>query len=323
MTCGQQTMMPKRSFQLRKMLVATDFSEHSGAALRQALNLADRAGAEVTLAHVITNPAWAVEGTSFEAHWRVPRAEIKRLERKLRQQADERLAEALAPFRSAARKPRAETLIGVPFVEIIRAVQTKAYDLVVVGTRGLSKVKRFLVGSNAERLVRKCPCPVWVVKASNEGPPRSILVPLDFSEEVSGKSLKLAARLTDLFQCSLCLMHILNAADEIAQRPGDPATLDLRLQRRELRRAATRHLRDFAAGHLPSGTGFEVQVTIGVPWQKIGVVSRRLDTDLIVMGSLGRTGIPGFLIGNTAEKVLRHGGPSIIAVKPDRFVSPV
>jgi nucleotide-binding universal stress UspA family protein len=41
------------------------------------------------------------------------------------------------------------------------------------------------------------------------------------------------------------------------------------------------------------------------------------------MGSLGRTGIPGFLIGNTAEKVLRHGGPSIIAVKPDRFVSPV
>jgi nucleotide-binding universal stress UspA family protein len=146
---------------LNHILVATDFSAHSQAALAQAIDLADRTKATLTVVHVITQVARAVPGTSFEGHWRIPAAELKKAERKLRMLADQQLADAIAPHRSPGRKVGTETLVGVPFVEIIKLVQKKRIDLVLAGTLGRSGIKRLLVGSTAERLVRKCPCPVW------------------------------------------------------------------------------------------------------------------------------------------------------------------
>jgi universal stress protein E len=305
--------MPYRDFSLRKILVATDFSKNATPALRQAVYLADRTKAEVILVHVIADVASAVEGTSFEAHWRIPPADIQKAERKLRLQTGQRLDEEIAVYRSPGRKLSTETLVGVPFVEIIRTVQKKRADLVVAGTRGLSRLKGFLVGSTSERLVRKCPCPVWIVKAGQKTPPRALLVPLDYSE-VSGKSLQLAAFLVGRFDCSLNVLHVLDPSTELA---------DLRLKRRDVRESAAKRLGDFVRANVPGGMAFKELIAVGTPWQRIGVMARRLDIDLIVMGSLGRTGIPGFLIGNTAEKVLRHWDQSLITLKPDGFATPV
>ncbi len=314
--------MPDRTFRLRKILVATDFSADSTAALRQAVDLADRSQAELTLAHVLEDVASAVPGTTFEAHWHMPPAELHKAERKLRQQAAERLDGLLEAYRSGRRKLRSETFVGVPFVEIIRAVQKKRYDLVVAGTRGLTGVKRFLVGSTAERLVRKCPCPVWIVKATAEGPPRSLLVPVDFSE-VSGKSLQLAGWLAGQFNSSLNVLHVLTAASDIIAVPTDPARREFRQQRRAVRYAAAQRLTELIGTHVPSGVKVTELLATGTPWERIGLVARRSKIDLIVMGSVGRTGVPGFLIGNTAEKVLRQGSCSLLTVKPESFVSPV
>ena len=314
--------MPDQDVQLRKILVATDFSEPAGAALRQAVLLADRARAEVTVLHVLTDVAGAVEGTSFAGHWRIPPAEIKKAEHKLRRQAEQRLAEVTAPHRSPQRKLRTETLVGVPFVEIIQAVQQKGYDLVLAGTRGRSAIKRVLVGSTAERLVRKCPCPVWVVKPRHEGPPCSILAPVDFSE-VSGPSLRLAAFLANRFSSFLSALHVISSATDDVPMPAHLSKLEPGQQRRAVRRAAAQRLHDFVGSHVPVETVVKEILMVGEPWSRIGLVARSLNQDLIVMGSVGRTGIPGFLIGNTAEKVLRHCECGILTVKPDGFVSPV
>jgi nucleotide-binding universal stress UspA family protein len=315
--------MPAPDFNLRRILVATDFSEPAGAALKLAVCLAERTGAEIIVVHAIAHVASAVAGTSFEFHWRIPPAEIAKAERQLRRQAQEQLDEHVAPFLWLPRKPRTEVAVGVPFVEIIRLAQKRGCDLVMAGTRGLSGVKRFLVGSTAERLVRKCPCPVWIVHSEHERPPRSILAAVDFSE-VSGKSLKLAAHLASLFDGSLSVLHVVSSPTEDTPRlPEASARMDLRLQRRLVRRALAQRLSEFVRAHVPEGRAVDERLSVGTPWQRIEMAARRVQADLLVLGSVGRTGIPGFFIGNTAEKVLRHCDRSILAVKPDGFVSPV
>src|SRR5262245_45396397 len=116
----------------RKILVATDFSPHSGAALTQAVQLAERTGAQVSAVHVVADGASHLEGTSFEAHWRVPPREIENAERALRREAEERLDDWIARHRGLKGvAPRTEVAVGVPFVEVIRLVQKRGYDLVL------------------------------------------------------------------------------------------------------------------------------------------------------------------------------------------------
>jgi nucleotide-binding universal stress UspA family protein len=246
----------------------------------------------------------------------------RQAERRLRRQAEERLAEAVAPLHSPPRKVRTAVLVGVPFVEVIRAVQERRYDLVFTGTRGLSGVKRLLVGSTAERLVRKCPCPVWVVKPGREGPPCSLLAPVDFSA-VSGRALRLAASLAGLFDCPLSVLHVLSAPTDLAPAQEEDGPWDARRRRRAVREAVGEHLSAFVGSHVPAGVPVKEMLALGTPWQRIGVVARHGEVDLILLGSVGRAGIPGLLLGNTAERVLRHGDRSLLAVKPEGFVSPV
>src|SRR5262249_36239469 len=125
-------------------------------------------------------------------------------------------------------------------------------------------------------------------------------------------------------RCPLAVLYVFNfPSDESATLPEAIAGLDLRSQRRAIREKAAKQLSDFVTRHVPQRTSVVQQLGVGNPWQVIVRAAERLDSGLIVMGSVGRTGIPGFFIGNTGEKVLRHCDRSILAVKPDGFVSPV
>jgi nucleotide-binding universal stress UspA family protein len=315
--------MPTQEFPFHNILVATDFSEHAGAALGRAVELAEKTGASIKVVHVVTGADWAVPGTSFAGHWRVPPAQIRKAEKRLRQQAEKRLAAWLAPFDKDNVELRSEVRVGIAFVEIIRAVQKDKHDLVVAGTRGLSGIGAMLVGSTAERLARKCPCPVWVVKPQHEWPLSSILAPVDLTA-TSGKALEIASVVAQLARCPLTVLHVFNfPSQEIVTLPEAVAGLDLRSQRRALRQTAAKQLNKFVTRHVPQGMRVTQQLAVGNPWEVIVRTAERLDSGLIVMGSVGRTGIPGFFIGNTGEKVLRHCDRSILAVKPDGFVSPV
>jgi nucleotide-binding universal stress UspA family protein len=305
----------------RKILVAIDFSEPSAAALIRAVSLAEKNNAEITLLHVLTHIGDAVEGTSFEGHWRMPPAELRRAEERLRQEADDRLEAWMRPH-VQANLLRKQIVDGAPFVEIIRAVLREQYDLVVAGTRGLSPVSRFLVGSTAERLVRKCPCPVWIVGTEHDGPLHSILVPVDFSD-TSALCLQTASVLGQAFGSVINALHVLYLPRVNGLVLPEAADVDLRRYRREARRAAAKFLDNFVASHTLAGVSVKQHLAVGNPWKMIDSAAKRTAADVIVMGTVGRGGIAGLLIGNTAEKVLRVSGRSLLAVKPEGFVSPV
>lgn len=305
----------------QKILVATDFSDSAWAALRQAASLARSWGAEVTVVHVLEDVRAAVEALPSDVRWDLAAGDIDRFEHSLRRDADRRLADWLIPLRDAGVPLQHETLVGRPFVELIHAVQQEEHDVVMLGTRGLSKLGRFLLGSTASRLVRKCPCPVWTVKPEHCGKLQSLLVATDFSE-TSRRALDLAAALAGPLGAVIHLLHVLNLDDYRGLAGTPPDNADLLRRRRRLRRGISAQL-DQLLDSLPSGCQATAHMANGEPWKQIVNGARRLDADLIVMGCVGRSGVAGLLLGNTAERVLHAGDRSVLTVKPEGFVCPI
>jgi len=148
-----------------KILVATDFSEDADLALSQAEELARKFGSEIILLHVdqaltpviiSPEPGTSFDPGMFEAADRL--AEERRLI------AQRELDRTVNRLRESGLKARSILRVGAAFVEIIATAQAEAVDLVVMGTHGRTGLSHVLIGSVAERVVRKCPCAVLTVR---------------------------------------------------------------------------------------------------------------------------------------------------------------
>ncbi len=143
--------------QLDRILVATDFSNHAQIAMRYAAALAAQFNAEVIVAHIVEQigvlPTVPPVGESV---YSAPTIALQV------SQAREESEKLLREFKVANGRVLVET--GRPFLEIIRLARNEEVDLVVVGTHGRGVIAHTLMGSVAEKVVRKSPCPVLVVR---------------------------------------------------------------------------------------------------------------------------------------------------------------
>lgn len=141
---------------LKRILVPTDFSECSDAALKYGRALGEPFGASLHLLHVIQDPytqPWAAE--AFPA----PLGEML-------QQWQEQARIRLVNLLPEAERTHATvaTVVGSPFLEIARYASEQDIDLIVLGTHGRGPLGHMLLGSVAEKIVRKSPCPVLTVR---------------------------------------------------------------------------------------------------------------------------------------------------------------
>lgn len=304
----------------RNILVATDFSPAAEAALRQGVWLARVSGARLTLVHALPDLRKLVHYASAQAKLDLLYGEGQQFEREVRRPSDARLKETIAALNAPDLTIHYETLIGDPAVEVIHAVQQEGYDLVLVGTRGRSLWERFFVGSTAKRLIRKCPSAVWIVKPEHSGPPAAILALTDFSE-VSRRALLAAAWVAQRAQAALHLLHVIDASDvpeDLVEKLPQGASL-----REEIREEARQRLEQFVAGLPIPASQIRSHLSWGTPWKEIARLAQHERIDLIALGTVGRSGVAGILLGNTAEKVLDTCDCSVLTVKPEGFVSPI
>jgi len=148
---------PARS--TKRILVPTDFSPTSDAALEFALPLAERLGASLHLLHVLDDP-FVADGLSSEAYM----TEAPTLRTAMLQDAQERLAHRASPTTPGVARIETEVLFGHGAKTIAEYAAAREVDLIVMGTHGRTGVAHFLLGSVAERLVRTAPCPVLTVR---------------------------------------------------------------------------------------------------------------------------------------------------------------
>ncbi len=305
------------------ILVATDFSETAAAALESAAWAARRWQARLTVVHVVRNVMDSAAVIGYGVDWEPMMQDLVRLQQQLRHEADERLASLTAGYRTAGLEIDSELCVGRPFEEIVRVARRRNCDLVIVGDRGLSAVRRLLAGSTATKLVRSCPCPVWVARVEHAAGVQSILAATDFSE-TSEKALSVAASLASSTGAKLHLLHVYDTEDLHGLLPqSEEVKAELAHYRRRARRAALDRLRQSLSVSDPTAVDATFHVAQGTGWKVIAATARRLGVDLVVMGSVGRHSLPGLLVGNTAERVLHSSVSSVLVVKPDSFASPV
>jgi nucleotide-binding universal stress UspA family protein len=144
---------------LKRILLPTDFSQPAAEAAAYACAFAEQFGSELHLLHVIRYlpaelPDFAM-GFSFAG---LPSIE------ELEEAAISELAKVLKPEWQKGRAAVLATKQGPPFVEIIRYAQSHQIDMIVMGTHGRSALPHALLGSVAEKVVRKAPCPVLTVR---------------------------------------------------------------------------------------------------------------------------------------------------------------
>jgi nucleotide-binding universal stress UspA family protein len=146
-----------------RTLVPVDFSDSSARALQHAAKLTAKSGGTLAIVHVVP----ADYGWSGIGH-----DESRDLDRSLQRQAADRLrgfADEHVPHDVAA---DLEVRIGQPAEEIVAAARESKCDSIVLSTRGLTGLDRYLIGSVADRVARLAPCPVVLMRPGKRSPDR-------------------------------------------------------------------------------------------------------------------------------------------------------
>lgn len=141
-----------------KILVPTDFSQNSMQALQQAVEFAKRFQAEIVLVHVIEPPVYPAMTFGAAA------ASLPVIHEEMRENASTHLEKIRAELEGSGLKARAELRDGSPFSEVIGLAKEEDVDLIVIATHGHTGIKHLLLGSTAEKVVRKAPCPVLTIR---------------------------------------------------------------------------------------------------------------------------------------------------------------
>ena len=140
-----------------KILCPVDFSPNSDHALRYALAFACAYGAELVLLHVVELPFMPSYTTAGVPDLSLP---VERI----REECQDLMNHQVEACKETHANTSGTVVVGTPFLEIVHTARDGKFDLIVVGTHGRSALKQLLIGSVAEKVVRKAPCPVLTVK---------------------------------------------------------------------------------------------------------------------------------------------------------------
>lgn len=292
-----------------RILAYSTASSPDDPALRRAADVARATHASLTVADVLP-PS---DG---------PVAPILRRRRRL-----EELGRAVRLLRRDGLDVAVRVAVGDPATELIRMVVAGRHRMLVktASVRDVSGHRFF--GTTAATLLRDCPCPVWVAREEDRRRVRRVLAAVEVDDAASDRgalSREVIAAALRIARPSGAALHLCNTFDPVGEsllastaRGGGPSVADAYVT--SLRRSHLSRLRALAA---VTGAGdAELHVQRGVPEEHLPALAEHLDVDLVVVGTVGRRGIAGLVVGNTVEKVLRRVPRAVLAIKPRGFVS--
>lgn len=305
-----------------RILVVIDRPGAPSTALDRAAALAARDGAELRIVH-------AFEG--YEAGGILDIAEAAELEQ-LEYEARVLELEALSdPLRRRGAKVSAAVRTGTPWLEVIREAMRWRAELVLKEARPGRGLASRLFTSLDLHLMRKCPVPVWVTQASDPKRLRTVVAAVDVSSPTPERKQLNAAILDQAIavaRADRAIVHVVHAWELRGEQSvrmlrasvGTSYVSEL-IDRQRRERAA--RVEALVAPCREQTVGIGIHLLKGEAGTLIPAFARRHQADLVVMGTVGRSGIPGFIIGNTAETVLSRVQCSVVAIKPPGFVTPV
>jgi nucleotide-binding universal stress UspA family protein len=199
---------------------------------------------------------------------------------------------------------------GPAHAAIVHCAETWAADLLVLGSQGESGFGRAWLGSVAERVVRHAHCPVLVCRSSHHG--RHIVAGTDFSDP-SLPALEAGAAEARLSGARLVALHSLETRLTRYEMSGSfGGFMKPSETSRDLFEAADRRL---ATALSSRGISAERRIAMGPAAAELVRLADKLDAELVVVGTRGRTGLARVLLGSVAEEVVRVASCSVLVVR--------
>lgn len=212
-----------------------------------------------------------------------------------------------------------------PYESIIKFTQEAGFDLIVKSTHQHDKLKAVIFTPTDWHLLRKSPVPVLLVKEKEWQHQGNMLCAVNVACEdeahlsLNGKIIEHASALARQFGANV---HLVNGY------PGTPVNLaielpdfDARTYNETIRMQHEQRVTYLAAEYGVNGENCHVKE--GLPEDVIPEVAEELNTELVILGTVGRTGLSAAIIGNTAEHVIDSINCDLLAIKPDGYKSPI
>lgn len=318
----------------RDILCVVDIREDCTAAVERAVTLAENNQATLTVVDVVERmpagigmPEWGPISVDLQSAMETNHAqELETLSNPYRQRI---------PIKT-------KMLSGTCFLEIVRQVLSDGHDLVIKVSEKLAWLDR-MFGSDDMNLLRECPCPVWLLKPQAEKSYKRILAAVDVDDAYPPMELKSRHALnrqilemaTSLALSEFAELHVVGAwraMGESLMRGALMHTPEAKIVAyvEQVRRRHETSLNGLMR-EVHSKLGKDVaeylnprpHLVKGWAREEIPALAKQRKADVIVMGTVARTGIPGFIMGNTAEMILNQIDCSVLAIKPPGFETPV
>jgi nucleotide-binding universal stress UspA family protein len=267
---------------LEKLLVPTDGSEFSGDAIKEAFNLAKTCSSKVYAMSVVEI------NVEFEA-----------LAPGLVEKAEKATREHLESVKSKAAKEGIDCEIIVhegeePYKYIVEEAAKNKVEMIIMGRRGRTGMKRLMMGSVTAKVIGHAPCKVLVVPKAAAVSYKTILIATDgskYSEAASVEAISIAKR------CGSDLI-VMSVASDTKSLPAAKKNVE-------------------AVKKLSEKEGLRIKTLTprGMPYEVIVNTAKDKKADVIVVGSHGRTGIEKLLMGSVAERVIGHARSTVLVVK--------
>jgi len=291
----------------KKMLIPLDGSELAEIVLSYAMELTGRLDLDASLLHIC-------EPTGSDSQF-MCRSYIERVAEKVRDGSRE--AQSSTGLSSGIKKVKVtgNVVTGHPAEEIIRFAIDDNVDFILMATHGRSGVKRWAMGSVADKVLRASPVPVWLVRSAipeenihDEWNNRTLLVPLDGSElaEAVLPHVEALAKQPKKETMKIVLLRVAEDPFITADYPFTDWEEHVKRTKEHFKQGAKTYLKKTQQRLIESGLKVDFKVLQGDPADQIIKYAHENLPNLVIMATHGRSGIGRWEYGSVADKVL-HG----------------
>ena len=296
------------------ILFINDPPSNSNQIFREAIKLAQKNNAKLTIASILVElpkPMGQLEKTFWDIQ-------------------DKQLDSLLDELHLDGLEITKRDLMGDPSLQIMKEVIASEHDLVIKPAEGNDSVTSILFGSTDIRLIRKCPCPVWIMKPTRKKKLDRILVAINSdpskkkNTELNKSILEISASLANQEESELHIIHVWSLENEATLRSGLANTSDtennlLDQNAHDIHKEWQENLlNEFDFGNLT----VKPHLVEGDPLEMIPQIAEKENVDLLIMGTEVCTGISVLFKANTAEKMFSKVDCSVFAIKPIAYPIP-
>jgi nucleotide-binding universal stress UspA family protein len=292
--------------ELKRVVVGVDFSDASLAVVRWVAQHLVPAG-ELVLVHALHVP-------QLPAFLRLVLPPAEAVETELQAAAELRMAELV----SSLDRPGLTSQVrgGSPAQVLADAAGECDADLLVVGEHGRRRGVRGLLGTTAERLLNVAPVPVLIARELPNGPPTSILAPLDASP-IDARVLQWARLLQETFGTRVTACHAVDLMELYSRVRTISAATRMKEMESKVRTDASRWVRErLEEAGLPAGES-NAEVRMGDPRHTIPAMADAVGADLVVMGGRGAGAVSRAVVGSVTSAILSSTSFAVLVVLGD------